>query len=146
MAFRPADLSTGEQKLVSLARALVLDPELVFLDNPATGLDEDAKDLVYDLLDSLRKAGKSMLLVTGDMGLTHRIADHIVIIRDGRIVAAGTYNDIVACEVPEASGLVARLRARGARTPTPQTVILPPKARPDSGESASGASNEEMDR
>lgn len=131
LAFRPAELSTGEQKLVSIARALVLDPELVFLDEPASGLDEDAKERVQAVLDSLKEAGKSVLLVTNDMGWVHRAADRIVIIRDGRIAAAGPYDEIVASEVPETAGLVARLRARGARArgaaESPVTVVRPPR-------------------
>ena len=115
LAFRPAELSAGEQKLVSVARALVLDPELVFLDEPVSGLDEDARERVQEVLDSFREAGKSILLVTNDMGWVHRVADRIVIVRDGALAAAGPYDDVVASEVPETAGLVARLRARGAR-------------------------------
>lgn len=145
LALRPAELSMGEQKLVSIARALVLDPELVFLDDPATGLDEDAVERVNGVLDSLRRAGKSVLLVTSDMGLVHRIADYAVIIRDGRIVAAGPYDDIVAGEVPEAAGLVARLRARGVRTrrDSAQTVVRDPAQLEKTDESAAGAADGE---
>ncbi len=142
LALRPAELSAGEQKLVSMARALALDPELLFLDSPATGLDEDAVELLYNVLDSLKKAGKSLLLVTGDMGLVHRMADHVVIIREGRIAASGHYDDIVACDVPETAGLVARLRARGARSPSPRAVVPKPETCPDAGESVPGANEE----
>ncbi len=141
LALRPAELSAGEQKLVSIARALVLDPELVFLDEPASGLDEDAKERVQEVLDSLRDAGKSVLLVTNDMGWVHRVADRIVIIRDGRVAAAGPYDRIVASEVPETAGLVARLRARGARArgaaESPVTVVRP-APEPSETESAAG--------
>lgn len=147
LALRPAELSTGEQKLVSIARALVLDPELVFLDEPASGLDEDAKERVQEVLDSLREAGKSVLLVTNDMGWVHRIADRIVIIRDGRIAAAGPYDEIVASEVPETAGLVARLRARGARgrsaAESPGTVVLPARESSETDRSAGTAADGE---
>lgn len=137
LALRPAELSAGEQKLVSIARALVLDPELVFLDEPASGLDEDAKERVQEVLDFLREAGKSVLLVTNDMGWVHRVADRIVIIRDGRVAAAGPYDEVVASEVPETAGLVARLRARGARArnaaESPVTVVRPAQE-PSEGE------------
>jgi len=147
LTFRPEELSMGEQKLVSIARALVLDPELVFLDDPATGLDEDAEERVHALLDSLRKAGKSILLVTGDMGLVHRIADHVVIIRGGRIIASGHYDDIMASDIPEASGLVARLRARGARTrAAPEKTIIHPGERPSDSGNSVAAANEEKDQ
>jgi ABC-type transporter Mla maintaining outer membrane lipid asymmetry ATPase subunit MlaF len=122
LALRPADLSAGEQKLVSLARALVLDPELVFLDDPTTGLDEDAAERVHNVLISLREAGKAVLLVTSDMGLVHTVADRILILRQGRIAAYGHYDDIVAGGVPETAGLAARLRARGARKRTSAAV------------------------
>ncbi|NLJ47316.1 MAG: ATP-binding cassette domain-containing protein [Treponema sp.] len=150
LAFRPADLSAGEQKLISIARALVLDPELVFLDEPASGLDEDAKERVQEVLDSLRDAGKSILLVTNDMGWVHRIADRLVIVRDGRLAAAGPYDEVVASEVPETAGLVARLRARGARgmrsrgaEESAGTVVLSDPEPPETGKSAGGAAEGE---
>lgn len=147
LALRPAELSAGEQKLVSIARALVLDPELVFLDEPASGLDEDAKERVQEVLDSLRDAGKSVLLVTNDMGWVHRVADRIVIIRDGRIAAAGLYDEVVASEVPETAGLVARLRARGARArnapESPATVVRPAREPSEGERSADNGADEE---
>lgn len=147
LALRPAELSAGEQKLVSIARALVLDPELVFLDEPASGLDEDAKERVQEVLDSLRDAGKSVLLVTNDMGWVHRVADRIVIIRDGRIAAAGLYDEVVASEVPETAGLVARLRARGARarnaSESPVTVVRPAREPSEGERSADNGADEE---
>ena len=146
-ALRPAELSAGEQKLVSMARALVLDPELVFLDDPVTGLDEDAVERVQKVLEFLRRAGKSMLLVTGDMGWVNRFADRVVIIRNGRIAASGSYDEILADNVPEAAGLVARLRARGARARegTPATVIRLAGEPSETERSADGTADGERD-
>lgn len=136
VAYRPADLSAGEQKLVSLARALVLDPELVFMDDPTTGLDEDAAERVDEVLTGLHETGKAVILVTSDMDLVHRVADRILIIRQGRKAAYGNYDDIASGGVPEAAGLAARLRARGERRrsgATGQGTVVREKAsEPDS--------------
>ncbi|MCC5829605.1 MAG: ABC transporter ATP-binding protein [Phycisphaeraceae bacterium] len=84
----PADLSGGQRKRVALARAIVLEPEVVFYDEPTTGLDPIRSALINELIDSLAKRlGITSIVVTHDMASARRIADRMVMLYDGRILA-----------------------------------------------------------
>lgn len=87
-------LSGGQQQRLSLACALVGRPELVFLDEPTAGLDAQARLLVWDLIESLRRDGVSILLTTHMMDEAEHLADELVIIDHGSIVASGTPSEL----------------------------------------------------
>ncbi|WP_018162574.1 ABC transporter ATP-binding protein [Smaragdicoccus niigatensis] len=87
-------LSGGQQQRLSLACAIVGRPELVFLDEPTAGLDAQARLLVWDLIDALRRDGVSVLLTTHMMDEAEQLADEIVIIDHGKTVASGTPAEI----------------------------------------------------
>ena len=89
-------LSGGEQQQVSLALALVGRPELVFLDEPSAGLDVHARLAVWSLLEELRAAGVTIVLTTHSMDEAERLADHVVVIDNGRTIAAGAVADLAA--------------------------------------------------
>ncbi len=83
-------LSGGQQQRLALACAIVGRPELVFLDEPTAGLDAQARLLVWDLVEALRRDGVSVLLTTHMMDEAEHLADQLVIIDHGQVVAAGT--------------------------------------------------------
>ncbi|WP_460960576.1 ABC transporter ATP-binding protein [Parasphingorhabdus pacifica] len=83
-------LSGGQQQRLSLACALVGRPELIFLDEPTAGMDPQARRLVWELISALRRDGVSVLLTTHLMDEAEYLADQVVIIDQGRIVAEGT--------------------------------------------------------
>jgi ABC-2 type transport system ATP-binding protein len=87
-------LSGGEKQRLSLAMALVGRPELVFLDEPSAGLDVQARHLTWDLIRALRADGVSVVLTTHDMDEAATLADQIVIIDHGRLLAAGSVADL----------------------------------------------------
>ena len=87
---RVKQLSGGQQRRLDLALALVGDPELVFLDEPTTGFDPSARRASWDLIEGLCSLGKTVLLTTHYMEEAQRLADRIVVIAEGRIVAEGT--------------------------------------------------------
>ena len=87
-------LSGGQQQRLALACALVGRPELVFLDEPTAGLDAQARHLVWELVHSLRRDGVAVLLTTHMMDEAEHLADELVIIDHGSIVAAGTPAEI----------------------------------------------------
>ncbi|MEU5695985.1 ABC transporter ATP-binding protein [Actinosynnema sp. NPDC020468] len=89
-------LSGGQQQRLSLACALVGRPELVFLDEPTAGLDPQARRLVWDLVGALRSDGVSVLLTTHLMDEAEALADQVVIVDAGRVVAAGTPASLTA--------------------------------------------------
>ena len=88
-------LSGGQQRRVGLALALVGRPELVFLDEPSAGLDPQARLAVADLVRLLRTDGASVVLTTHDMAEAEELAQYVVIVDAGRVVAAGSPADLV---------------------------------------------------
>lgn len=90
------DLSGGQQQRLSIALALVGRPTVAILDELTTGLDPHARREVWQLIESVRDSGVSILLVTHFMDEAERLADHVVIIDDGRVVASGTPTELTA--------------------------------------------------
>ncbi|MFJ4655354.1 ABC transporter ATP-binding protein [Nocardia sp. NPDC088792] len=89
-------LSGGQQQRLALACALVGRPEIVFLDEPTAGLDAQARHLVWELIDALRRDGVSVLLTTHMMDEAEQLADQLVIIDHGRVVAHGTPSEVTS--------------------------------------------------
>jgi ABC-2 type transport system ATP-binding protein len=89
-------LSGGEQQRVSLALALVGRPEVAFLDEPTSGIDPQGRLVIREVIRSLRDAGVCVLLTTHELDEAERLADRVVIIDHGRIVADGTPADLRA--------------------------------------------------
>ncbi|QGU02066.1 Daunorubicin/doxorubicin resistance ATP-binding protein DrrA [Corynebacterium kalinowskii] len=83
-------LSGGQQQRLSLAQALVGKPELMFLDEPTAGMDAQSRLLVWDLIDRLRADGVTVILTTHLMDEAEALADQVVIVDHGALVAAGT--------------------------------------------------------
>jgi ABC-2 type transport system ATP-binding protein len=87
-------LSGGQQRRVDLALGIVGDPELVFLDEPTTGLDPQARRQVWALVERMTRLGKTVLLTTHYLDEAEALADRVAVIVSGRIVAEGTPRDI----------------------------------------------------
>ena len=86
----PAELSGGMQKRVGLARAIATEPEIMFFDEPTTGLDPIMGSVIDNLIiKSVRELGATALSITHDMASARRIADNIAMIYDGKIVWHG---------------------------------------------------------
>jgi ABC-2 type transport system ATP-binding protein len=83
-------LSGGQQRRMDVALALIGDPELVFLDEPTTGFDPSARRAAWEMIDGLRKLGKTVFLTTHYMDEAEALADRIAVLSAGRIVAEGT--------------------------------------------------------
>ena len=97
----PAQISGGMQKRVGLARALALDPEIIFYDEPGAGLDPVMAGVIDRLtMDLGQKLGVTSVVVTHEMGSAFRIADRMVMLYEGRIVAEGTPEEIRASSDP----------------------------------------------
>jgi len=89
-------LSGGQQQRLSLALALIGRPELVFLDEPSTGLDPHARSVIGDLVLDLRRAGVTVVLTTHLIEEAERLADEVVIVDAGRVVATGSPAELTA--------------------------------------------------
>ncbi|MEI6446443.1 MAG: ABC transporter ATP-binding protein [Actinomycetes bacterium] len=91
---RSRTLSGGQQRRLDLALALIGDPELVFLDEPTTGFDPQARRAAWETIRSLRSLGTTVVLTTHYLDEAQALADRVAIIKDGRIVAEGKPGEI----------------------------------------------------
>lgn len=95
----PAELSGGMAKRIGLARTLILKPAIMLYDEPTTGLDTaTAKEISQLILDMQRKYKISSLIITHDIACAKMTADRIVMLKEGVIVAEGTYEELAKCE------------------------------------------------
>jgi ABC-2 type transport system ATP-binding protein len=108
-------LSGGERQRLALALALLGDPEVLVLDEPTAGMDPEAKRRTRALVADLRERGRAILLTTHDLGDVGRLADRVVILDRGRVVAEGSPAELAAGGEPV-------LRFRLAGIPTPEDV------------------------
>jgi phospholipid/cholesterol/gamma-HCH transport system ATP-binding protein len=97
----PSELSGGMVKRVALARALALDPNIVFLDEPTSGLDPIGAAEFDELIRTLQRTlGLSVFMVTHDLDSLHTVCDRIAVLSEGRIIATGTIETMLASEHP----------------------------------------------
>jgi ABC-2 type transport system ATP-binding protein len=89
------NLSGGLKQRVGVAISLVNDPDIIFLDEPTTGLDPKARREVWEVIAGLKNRGKTVFLTTHYMEEAEYLADHIVIIHKGNIIAEGTLEELI---------------------------------------------------
>jgi ABC-2 type transport system ATP-binding protein len=106
---RVKTLSGGQKRRVDLGLALVGDPELVFLDEPTTGFDPQARRAAWEMIRSLRSLGKTVLLTTHYLDEAQNLADRVAVLVDGGIVRIGTPRELVS----DARGADVRWRENG---------------------------------
>jgi lipooligosaccharide transport system ATP-binding protein len=92
---RPGELSGGMRRRLSLGRALINDPDLLLLDEPTTGLDPQARHLIWERLQNLLQQGKSILLTTHFMDEAERLCDRLIVLDHGRKIAEGTPRGLI---------------------------------------------------
>jgi ABC-2 type transport system ATP-binding protein len=92
---RVIGLSGGQKQRLALACALVGDPELLFLDEPTTGLDPQARRQLWDLIEEFKRAGRTIVLTTHYMEEAERLSDRIAIMDKGKVIARGTPAELI---------------------------------------------------
>ena len=108
----PSELSGGMTKRVALARALALDPEVLFLDEPTSGLDPISAGDFDALISTLQQTlGLTVFMVTHDLESLHTVCDRIAVLADGKVVALGTVADMQASKHPWVSAYFRGRRA-----------------------------------
>ena len=134
----PSELSGGMMKRASLARALALDPELLFLDEPTAGLDPNSAAGVDDLVRSLRDLyGLTIVMITHDLDLLWQVADRVAVLGDGTVQATGSMQELAGSDNPLIKPFFDGPRARSAQqqaqpatpahTPQQETIAWKPK-------------------
>ena len=112
----PAELSGGMLKRASLARALALDPELLFLDEPTAGLDPVSAGGVDDLVLELRNLfGLSIVMVTHDLDTLWRVADRVAVLADGKVQGLGSMAELATSDVASVKPYFTGPRARASQ-------------------------------
>jgi len=92
-------LSGGQKQRLAVATALVGDPELLFLDEPTTGLDPQSRRQLWDVVTDLKRAGKTVLLTTHYMDEAERLCDRVAIVDRGKVITQGTPRELVSAHV-----------------------------------------------
>ena len=110
-------LSGGQKQRLSLALALVNDPRMVFLDEPTTGLDAQARRTIWDIITGLKKEGRTVLLTTHYIEEAENLCDRVAIIDYGKIIAEGTPRELI-----DHSGITHRIAFSG-KNPVDQSVV-----------------------
>jgi len=113
----PTELSGGMMKRASLARALALDPELLFLDEPTAGLDPESADGVDQLVRKLRDLfGLTIVIITHDLDLLWQVADRVAVLADGTVQGVGSMAELSKSENPAIRKFFDGPRGRTAQT------------------------------
>jgi phospholipid/cholesterol/gamma-HCH transport system ATP-binding protein len=114
-ALYPSQLSGGMRKRASVARAIALDPEILFLDEPSSGLDPISADAMDELvLHMNRTLGLTVVLVTHDMNSLWRVADRVVLLADAKIAAMGSMQEVTGSRSEAARDFFGSSRGRAA--------------------------------
>jgi phospholipid/cholesterol/gamma-HCH transport system ATP-binding protein len=131
----PSELSGGMMKRASLARALALDPELLFLDEPTAGLDPESASGVDELVLKLRDLfGLTIVMITHDLDLLWQVADRVAVLADGKVQGVGSMSELSKLDNPAVRKYFDGPRARTAQeqktqhaaTPSAETLESPP--------------------
>ena len=112
---RVGTLSGGQKQRLAVACALVGDPDLLFLDEPTTGLDPQSRRQLWDLIEGFKSEGGTTVLTTHYMDEAERLCDRVAIVDHGKVIALGTPRELIASLGAGARHRVRRRRVAGDR-------------------------------
>ena len=122
----PSELSGGMMKRASLARALALDPELLFLDEPTAGLDPESADGVDELVRKLRDLfGLTIVMITHDLDMLWQVADRVAVLGEGKVQGIGSMSELSQMDNPTIRKFFDGPRGRAAQEQTKHQAVTP---------------------
>jgi len=121
---RPSQLSAGERKIISFVRALVSEPDILFLDEPTTFVDTEVSERMLRKMKAIREQGKTMLLVTHNPEITAQLADYVLVLKKGRVLLFGTLADVVHAADPEVRSILSDVLSEAATYDTDILSLL----------------------
>jgi len=124
MELRPSQLSAGERKIVSFVRAMVSDPDILFLDEPTTFVDTEVSERIVRKLKSLHDRGKSMLLITHNPEIASQLADYLLVVKRGKVLLFGTLQEVVHSANPEVTAILSNVLSEAASYDTDILSLL----------------------
>jgi len=119
---RVGKLSGGQKQRLAIACAIVGDPDLLFLDEPTTGLDPQSRRQIWDLVEEFKSTGRTTLLTTHYMDEAERLCDRVAIVDHGKVIALGTPRDLIASLGGEQVVEFVLAHGNGAGELTPDTL------------------------
>jgi phospholipid/cholesterol/gamma-HCH transport system ATP-binding protein len=111
---RPAQMSMGEAKAASFLRAVILEPSLLFLDEPTPSIDHELLEKMMDMIRELKDQGCTIIAVTHDAHLTSMIASHLVVLKEGRVLEAGDMDTVRRSRNREVMAILSRVLSEAA--------------------------------
>jgi phospholipid/cholesterol/gamma-HCH transport system ATP-binding protein len=109
MYLRPAQLSIGERKMVSFIRAIITEPSIIYMDEPTLSVDNEMKGKLLSLVKKLKDNKSTIIAVIHESGITSMIADNLIILKSGIILAQGAFNDIINSKNDEIKNILAEV-------------------------------------
>jgi phospholipid/cholesterol/gamma-HCH transport system ATP-binding protein len=121
---RPSTLSIGEQKIVSFMRAVVTNPEILFLDDPTQGMDSQFSKKLIDIIKEFKDRKCSIIAVSHDASLVSLLADKIIILKHGELVEAGMFDEIKKSRDPYVKAILSHVLGEAASFDTDLLDLL----------------------
>jgi phospholipid/cholesterol/gamma-HCH transport system ATP-binding protein len=124
LQFRPVSLSSGEKKVVSFIRALALDPDILFMDEPSSFIDNTTAEKILRILKRLKNQGKTLIMATHNPTLTSQLGDYLVILKDGAIVEFGEMKQVTKSKNPYVMEVLSEILSEAATYDTDLLDLL----------------------
>ncbi|MFO8063141.1 MAG: ATP-binding cassette domain-containing protein [Spirochaetia bacterium] len=124
---RPAELSAGERKLVSFCRAIILEPELLFLDEPLSFVDYHGSQMILARLRELKKRGTTLIASTHSPKISSQLADYLIVLDRGGVIAAGRFDEIVHSQERRVVEILSEVLSEAASYDTDILDLLDPE-------------------
>ena len=121
---RPAQMSMGENKIASFLRAVILEPELLFLDEPTPSIDHAALERILVLIREMKQQGCTIISVTHDAHLTAMLANDLVVLKQGRVLAAADFATVRRSRDPELAAILSQVLSEAAAYDTDLLDLL----------------------